>query len=212
MIQRNISIIILIFIFFLSIFIFHFKDEILNIIITNKDLNERFIVLYIILSFIYFLTPLPVSIVVILNGYILKEYGFFISILQILIGSLILKSFSNFITNKIKFDFTFKKINLTKLSTNNYSIFISRFVVPYFLHNIYYGLTKLNSIKFLILIFSAEIPITYALNEIGNSMSKISLDFSQSLYTLYTDINFYIPFLIIFMLLIIMNYLFKNIK
>ncbi len=212
MIQRNISIIILFFIFFLSIFIFHFKDEILNIIITNKDLNERFIVLYIILSLIYFLTPLPVSIVVILNGYILKEYGFFISILQILIGSLILKSFSNFITNKIKFDFTFKKINLTKLSTNNYSIFISRFVVPYFLHNIYYGLTKLNSIRFLILIFSAEIPITYALNEIGNSMSKISLDFSQSVYTLYTDINFYIPFLIIFMLLIIMNYLFKNIK
>ena len=114
--------------------------------------------------------------------------------------------------NSFNLGTTVKKLNSHKLSTNNYSIFISRYVVPYFFHNIYYGLIKLNSLRFLILIFFAEIPMTYCLNEIGKSLSKISLDFHQSIKSLYTDINFYIPFFIIFMLLIVFNYLFKNKK
>ena len=53
--------------------------------------------------------------------------------------------------------------------------------------------------------------MTYALSQIGSSLSKISLDIDLSLYSLITDINFYVPFFIIFVVFIITNYLYKKI-
>ena len=52
--------------------------------------------------------------------------------------------------------------------------------------------------------------MTYALSQIGSSLSKISSDIDLSLYSLITDINFYIPFFIIFVVFIITNYLYKK--
>ena len=75
--------------------------------------------------------------------------------------------------------------------------------MPYFLHNIYYGLIKIRFTKFFFIIFFAEIPMTYALSQIGSSLSKISLDIDLSLYSLITDINFYVPFFIIFVVFIL---------
>ncbi len=199
-------------IFILSVLIFYFKDEIFDILINHKNLDTNYFIFYLILSFFYFLTPLPVTIIIVLNGFFLKEYGFFISMLQIFIGSLVLKLFANLITKIFNINLTFKKIDFSKLSSNNYSIFLSRYIIPYFFHNIYYGLIRLNTFRFLILIFLAEIPITYALNEIGSTLAELSLDFSVSIFSIFKSFNFYVPFLIIFILLIISNYLFRRNK
>ena len=97
---------------------------------------------------IYFITPLPITIIIILNGFIFKEYGFFVSMIQISIGSLILILLSHKINKIIKINLKLKKMNVNKFSSNNYSIFISRLLVPYFLHNIYYGLIKIRFTNF----------------------------------------------------------------
>ena len=195
---------------FLIIFLFIAKDEILFFLI-NLDLNSRNLkTMYVFFTMIYFITPLPITIIILLNGFIFKEYGFFVSMIQISIGSLILILLSHKINKIIKINLKLKKINLNKFSSNNYSIFISRLLVPYFLHNIYYGLIKIRFTKFFFIILFAEIPMTYALSQIGSSLSKISSDIDLSLYSLITDINFYIPFFIIFVVFIITNYLYKK--
>ena len=195
---------------FLIIFLFIAKDEILFFLI-NLDLASRNLkTMYIFFTMIYFITPLPITIIIILNGFIFKEYGFFVSMIQISIGSLILILLSHKINKIIKINLKLKKINLNKFSSNNYSIFISRLLVPYFLHNIYYGLIKIRFTKFFFIILFAEIPMTYALSQIGSSLSKISSDIDLSLYSLITDINFYVPFFIIFVVFIITNYLYKK--
>lgn len=198
------------FILVFCVFLFIYNKEIIHFLI-NLDLSKKYFnILYIILTLAYFLSPLPVTFVILLNGFFFKEYGFILSIIQIFIGSLILKNLSNKINKVLKINFSSKKINFDNLSSNNYSIFISRLIVPYFLHNVYYGLIKVNLFKFMIIIFIAEIPMTYALSQIGKSFAEISSDYSISLYSLFTDINFYIPFLIIFILFIITNYFYKK--
>ena len=194
----------------LSILLFKTKDEIIFFIINLDFTSSQLKTFFIFLTLIYFLTPLPITIIILLNGYLFNEYGFFLSMLQISIGSLILKLLSYRINEILKINLRYKKINFKKLSANNYSIFISRLIIPYFIHNIYYGLINVGLKKFFLIIFFAEIPMTYALNQIGSSIAKISSDLNLSFYSLITDINFYIPFFIIFVVFIIANYLYKK--
>ena len=194
----------------LIISLFIAKDKIIFFII-NFDFATKYLkTLFIFFTLIYFITPLPITIIILFNGFIFKEYGFFISMFQILTGSLILLFLSHKINAILKINLKFKKINLNKFSSNNYSIFISRLIFPYFLHNIYYGLIKISLIKFILIVFFAEIPMTYALSQIGGSLSKINSDINLSLYSLITDINFYVPFFIIFVVFIITNNLNKK--
>ena len=195
---------------FLIIFLFKAKDEIIFFLINLDFASRNFKTMYIFFTMIYFITPLPITIIILLNGFIFREYGFFVSMIQISVGSLTLIFLSHKINKIIKINLKLKKINLNKFSSNNYSIFISRLLVPYFLHNIYYGLIKIRFTKFFFIIFFAEIPMTYSLSQIGSSLSKISLDIDLSLYSLITDINFYVPFFIIFVVFIITNYLYKK--
>ena len=190
---------------------YEFNEEIINYLISIDFSNSKIIYTYILVSSLYFISPLPVTIIILLNGFFFKELGFYISIFQIFLGSTLLNLFSkkikNFfninLSNKIKS----KIFNLRKISENNYSIFFTRYLLPYFIHNLYYGLTKVKLFRFLIIVIISEIPMTYAINSIGSSLNKISFDYTLSVYTLFTDINFYIPFLIIFMVFIITNYL-----
>jgi len=206
------KLVLLFLIIFLSICIFLFisKDTIINFLLSLDYKSEYFTIFYFTIVFFYFLSPLPTTFILLLNGFIFKEYGFFISMIQIVIGSIIIKILSKRFNTYLKINFVSKKINILKLSNNNYSIFLSRIILPYFLHNIYYGLTKVNLGRFVFIVFIAEIPMTFAFNQIGKSLSIISSNFSISLYSLFTDVNFYIPFLIIFVLLIITNYLYKK--
>ena len=207
--KKSIYLVVTIFLI-LSILLFKTKDEIIFFIINLDFTSTQLKTFFIFLTLIYFLTPLPITIIILLNGYLFNEYGFFLSMLQISIGSLILKLLSYRINEILKINLRYKKINFKKLSANNYSIFISRLIIPYFIHNIYYGLINVGLKKFFLIIFFAEIPMTYALNQIGSSIAKISSDLNLSFYSLITDINFYIPFFIIFVVFIIANYLYKK--
>ena len=89
-----ILLIFIIFITLLSILI-SYNKEIIDFLI-NVDLRSpRVFYSYIFISTIYFISPLPITIIILINGFILKEYGFYFSMLQILVGSFFINIFSN---------------------------------------------------------------------------------------------------------------------
>ena len=195
---------------------FYFSESIYNFLINIDISNINFLIIYIISCFIYFLTPLPVTFVIILNGYIFNKIGFLISLALLLSGSAILYLFAQRVKKFFNLDiskfFLKKKINISKLTTNNFSIFLSRYILPYFFHNIYYGLESIKIKRFILIILCAEIPFTYALNSIGNSVKNLTPNYNVSFLDILRDINFYVPFFIIFTIFIVVNYLETKIK
>tara|TARA_B100000767_G_C19460152_1_gene407737 strand:- start:131 stop:628 length:498 start_codon:yes stop_codon:yes gene_type:complete len=163
---------------------------------------------------VYFLFPLPVTLIILLNGYLFKDVGFYISISTILLASTILffssRLIEKFFNLDIKGFFSKKNINIEKLTSNSFSILISRWIVPFFFHNIYYGLTSVNFRKFFTIIFLAEIPMTYALNSIGKSLKNFTLEANYSIFDLFIDKNFYIPFIVIIFIFFFIKYIRKN--
>ena len=218
--MQKLKLLIFLAIFFTILIVFiNFNKELIDFLITINLENAKLFYYYLVVSSIYFISPLPITLIILINGFIFKDYGFYISMFQILVGSFSLNLFSNKI-NKV-FNFykyyekqisKFKKFNLKKISENNYSIFLSRFILPYFIHNIFFAVIKIKIYRFLFLIFFAEIPMTYALSSIGATLNKISFDQSVSAYNLFTDINFYVPFILIFVIFVVidkLNFLFK---
>ena len=195
-----ISIIIVIFsIFFLALVLNY--NLIINFLL-SLNLNEKIILYsYFGICFLCFLTPFPVTILILLNGYLLKDKGFFLSFILVITCSYLIILFSQKIitTLEINIDRIFKnkKIDISKFSNNIYTIFISRYFVPYFFHNLYYGFTKLSLKNFFIGITLAELPMIFSLNSIGKSLKKFSLEQNYTLIDLLKDANFYIPLSIV---------------
>ena len=100
---------------------------------------------------------------------------------------------------------------MEKLSNNIYTIFISRYFVPYFFHNLYYGFSKVNYKKFFIAMTLAELPMIFSLNSIGKSLNKFSLEQNYSLIDLLKDTNFYLPLSIIIFIFFFGIYINKKI-
>ena len=184
-------------------------QKIINFLLSIDISDPTFLIIYIFLIFIYFLIPLPTTLIILFNGFIFKELGFVISYVIIILSSLILFYFSS----KINIFFKFKKIekyfnNKLKFynyTTKNISIFLSRFIVPFFFHNLYYGLVKVKFSKFLLIIILAEIPVTFALNSIGHSLKDFASHPVLSLLVLLQNVNFYVPFLIVLVLYFVIN-------
>ena len=160
------------------------------------------------------MTPLPVTLIILANGYFFENLGFIISIFQVVICSALIFSFAkridgyfnlNNYKNKI-----FKKINVKKFSQSNYSILLSRYILPYFFHNIYYGILNVKLKKFTLFVIMSEVPMLYALNSIGKSMNNFDYSTSISIFSIFLDQNFYVPFVIMFVIFIISNYLYKK--
>ena len=191
-----------------------FKDNLFSALINLDVANSKLLIIYMILCIIYFLTPLPVTIIILLNGYLFQVKGLYISLVLLILGSTFLYLFSIKIQSKFNFNFSKilnkKKIDLKKISENNYSIFFSRYIIPYFFHNVYYGLLKTNIVKFIIIIFFAESPMVYALNSLGSSLKNFQLNYAVLDHSLFTDINFYVPFAIIFVIFVLSNFFLKN--
>ena len=213
--KKKLITIIAIFLLIIPVFLsFYFNKSIIDFLINIDVSNINFLVFYIIVCFFYFLTPLPATFIIILNGYIFNKIGFFISLALLLLGSTALYLFAKKV--KIFFDldiskfFLKKKVNISKLTTNNFSILLSRYILPYFIHNIYYGLENIKIKRFILIIFCAEIPLTYALNSIGNSAQNITSNYNVELFNVFSDITFYVPFLIIFTIFILVNYFNRN--
>ena len=197
-----------------SIVSFAYQETILNFLI-NIDVNKfNFLSIYLLICLVYFLFPLPVTLIILLNGYLFKDVGFYISISTILLASTILffssRLIEKFFNLDIKWFFSKKNINIEKLTSNSFSILISRWIVPFFFHNIYYGLTSVNFRKFFTIIFLAEIPMTYALNSIGKSLKNFTLEANYSIFDLFIDKNFYIPFIVIIFIFFFIKYIRKN--
>ena len=188
-----------------------FYKEILNFLIHLDISNSNFMLIYVAGCFLYFFTPLPTTLIIILNGYFFKSIGFYLSLLLVFFGSTILFMFAKKIKNYFNLDlgriFSKKGFNLSKLTTNNFSIFLSRYILPYFIHNIYYGLENIKIKKFIPIIICAEIPMLYALNSIGESLKNLSLNYKISYFDILSDKNFYYPFFIMFAILVVINYL-----
>ena len=87
--------------------------------------------------------------------------------------------------------------------SNNTSIFLSRYIIPYFFHNIFFGLYNLNIKSFLIIILLAEIPLTLATNNIGRSFNNFVLIKDFNIYRLFLDFQFILPFLFILFIVLI---------
>ncbi len=210
------KVIIFILIFISIIFVsFYFLDYnyFANLLIQDQSINKYYLLFFIFVSFLYFLTPLPVTLIIIANGYFFQNLGFIISIFQVVLCSILIFSIAKKIDKY--FDFTkyknkiLKKININKFSQSNYSIILSRYIFPYFFHNIYYGMLNIKLKKFFLLVILSEIPMLYALNSIGKSMINFDFNISISIFTIFLDKNFYIPFIIIFVIFVVTSYLYK---
>ena len=174
----------------------------------------NFLTVYITICLIYFHFPLPVTLIILLNGYLFKDTGFYISLSLIVLSSTIIffsaKYIETFFKLNIKYFLSKKNIKIEKLTSNSFSILISRYIVPFFFHNLYYGLIKIDFKRFFIIIFLAEIPMTYAINTIGKSLKNFTTEVNVSIYDLFTDKNFYVPFLIIIFIFFFMKYIRKS--
>ena len=203
----------ILFFILLSILGIFFYKNILNFLISLDVTKFSFLSIYITICLIYFIFPFPVTLVILLNGYLFKDIGFYISFSLILLSSTIIFFSSKFIETFFKINIKYflleKNINIEKLTSNSFSILISRYIIPFFFHNLYYGLMKIDFKRFLIIIFLAEIPLTYAINTIGKSFKNFSTEVNFSIYDLFIDKNFYVPFFIIIFIFFLMKYIRK---
>ena len=205
--------ILLIFIITVSFFGIVLYEDIIKSLISIDKTNYSFLFLYLFICLIYFILPLPVTLIILMNGYLFKNIGFFISLFLISLSSIFIFSFSKFIVEKFNLNlskyFLKKKISLDKITTNSNSVFISRYIIPFFFHNLYYGSTSINLKKFFLIIFLAEIPMTFALNTIGLSIKNFTIKSNIEINNILFDKNFYIPLVIIIFIFFFMKYIKK---
>ena len=211
--KKIILILLFIFLFFVSLYVFDYKYFV-SVLIEYQSFNKYHSLLFIFISFLYFMTPLPVTLIILANGYFFENLGFIISIFQVVICSVLIFLLANrldgyFNLNNYK-NKIFKKINVKKFSQSNYSILLSRYILPYFFHNIYYGILNVKLKKFTLFVIMSEVPMLYALNSIGKSMNNFDYSTSISIFSIFLDQNFYVPFVIMFVIFIISNYLYKK--
>jgi len=216
--KKNISIL---FILFISIFLIFFFienksffnniEKTLLFILSQKDNNYlQFFILMIFLNFFYFLTPLPVFPLIILNGFVFGHIGFVFSIIFITLGSALIFSFSKFflkknLSNSVYGKFIKSKIKKYKFikKSENSTVFLSRYIIPYFFHNIFFGFYNLNIKFFLLIILLAEIPLTFATNNIGMSFNSFVLLTNFSIYDLFLNYQFIVPLIFILFIVLI---------
>ena len=203
-----------IFLILVSILGIFFHKNFLDFLVSIDITKFNFLTVYITICLIYFHFPLPVTLIILLNGYLFKDTGFYISLSLIVLSSTIIffsaKYIETFFKLNIKYFLSKKNIKIEKLTSNSFSILISRYIVPFFFHNLYYGLIKIDFKRFFIIIFLAEIPMTYAINTIGKSLKNFTTEVNVSIYDLSTDKNFYVPFLIIIFIFFFMKYIRKS--
>jgi uncharacterized membrane protein YdjX (TVP38/TMEM64 family) len=154
----------------------------INIFEKINDLKQnnfiKFFFILFLINLIIFLTPIPTTPFIVFNGYILGNYGFILSYLTVVLCSIILFKFMK----NLKFIFPIKFINkitekIHKNKNNDLNFFIiasSRYIFPYFFHNVFFGsiLKKINIFIYAILV--TEIPIVFMLNQAGKKINEAS--------------------------------------
>jgi uncharacterized membrane protein YdjX (TVP38/TMEM64 family) len=186
-------------------------NKITHYLLSFDTTDSNFLILYTFICFFYFLSPLPITLIILVNGFLFKESGTILSLFLVVICSYIIFSFSELICNRFSFNIDkilkFKKMNIKKFSKNVPSIFLSRYIIPYFFHNVYYGLVNIRPKIFILTIFFAELPMIFCLNSIGKSFKNFSGDQNYSIIDLLLNKNFNIPLFIIIFIFFLTKYI-----
>ena len=188
-----------------------FIEELFFQVLAFKSDNYfKFILIVSLLNLLYFITPLPILLIVVFNGFVFGNFGFLFSIFFILIGSYLIFIFSqNILKKKIS---QFKIFEILRLRAEkiqfikkpkNLIIFLSRYIFPYFLHNIIFGFYGIKITRFLTIIFLAEIPITLAVNNIGKSLNNFVLIKDYRIFDLFFDYKFLVSFIFILSIILL---------
>ena len=135
---------------------------------------------------------------------------------MILICSSIIFSKSKiFISFLQKFNFyktLSSKINNNKNNDFNfYIVASSRFLLPYFFHNVFFGSILKNRNVFILSIVLAEIPIVFIINKFGKYLRDFS-DLNSYNFNDILNINFILFFLVFFLLVFIISRFSKYVK
>ncbi len=207
-------------IFFVSLIIYEkllkdnsIIDTFIEYIIFNKD-NY---ILILLLNVLYFLTPLPVTPIILLNGFFYGYIGFLIIYPIIIIDSLIIFILSKRLIEKKFFKLFFKEniykdpkfLKIQSASLNNYLVISTRYILPYFIHNLIYGVLNISWKKFLYLIALSEIPLTYAFIMLGNSLKDFVYK-EINLVEIFYSTNFLIPLMIVLLFMILVKLINKK--
>ncbi len=213
----------LIFLLFSTLATYYYLDDIILIIQNIFDkiilikINNYiiFILSLIVINFVLFLTPIPTFLLIVFNGFVLNSLGFFLSFLTIILCSTIIFNTvkkNNFILEFKYFKNIKEKINKNKNNDINFFIVASsRYVLPYFIHNIFFGAILKNYKIFLFAIFFAEIPIIFILNKVGTQLNNLK-EFSQLNLVNILKFENLIILMLIFLFLFITNRASKYIK
>ncbi len=219
--MNNLKYIFAFIIFFIFVIIYNdqiliFGKEIFNRLLIYQEQNFIiFLFLLLIVNFIYFLSPIPTFPIIIFNGFILKNMGFILSYIIIIVCSLILfKSIKRFkfILNNNFFLKILEKINNNKNNDVNFFVIASsRYVLPYFVHNIFFGSILKNIKIFFIAILIGEIPIIFILNQFGSQLRDLS-DLTSINLSDILKIEYLLTLICFFLFLTIINRSTKYIK
>ena len=210
--KKNLALVFLIFLSAITIFsifqyaaIIEFVEKVLFFLLQEKGDNHiRFISFLFFFNFIYFLTPLPATPVILFNGFVLGYWGFLFSIFFISICSVLIFIFSKIFLKKNLSHLSYLKYLKSKIKkykfikiVNNLSIFLSRFIIPYFFHNIFFGFFNLSLRRFFLIILAAEIPGVFAWNSIGMSFNNFILIKDYKINDLILNPHFILPLLFV---------------
>ena len=165
----------LIFLMLLSIVIFYFEHSILsesyrNFLLKFSKFSLLNLVFLMILQIIILSIGVPSTPLIILNLIFFSTYGFLLSITSIFISSLIIFKYSIYINKLFKLETKIKKYS-KYLKNNNFflKVFISRFIIPGYFHNLIFGLINSKINTFMVAILLSDfigIFIIYFANEL----------------------------------------------
>ena len=79
---------IFILILILSILVYFNYERLFDLILIVKKLSNDFLIIYLLFIFIYFLTPFPTTLIILLNGFLFEDKGFLISYFIIIINKI----------------------------------------------------------------------------------------------------------------------------
>ena len=146
----------------LSMVIFYFENSILsesyqNFLLKFSEFSVLNVAFIMILQIIILSLGVPSTPLIILNLIFFSTYGFLISITSIFISSLIIFKFSIYISKLFKLENKIGKYSEYLKNKNFFiKVFISRFIIPGYFHNLIFGLINSNINTFMAAILLSD--------------------------------------------------------
>tara|TARA_B100000035_G_scaffold305880_1_gene307240 strand:- start:445 stop:1101 length:657 start_codon:yes stop_codon:yes gene_type:complete len=201
----------------LVLFIYLYTDSFVSQFLRFIEQNRNNHLLIFFINIIYCLSSLPVTPLIIANGFFLGLIGFTNIFLAIIFSSIIIFTISSLYCKKLEKKNFFKKIIIRNTvikkfrynSDKSFIFLILRYILPFYVHNLFYGISKISFLRFTLLVGLSEIPLTYAFFMIGQSLKEFSyknLDF----LSIILSKNFLFPLFFILIFMILINFLRKK--